>query len=140
MMADGDRISIINKSGLRNLIFPGCVLAIYAIVFVFSPTRAAMAFGSSIGVLLKLMLPLSLVIVLMVLMNLFLGPPHIVRFLGQGSGNKGIFLSAAAGIISIGPIYAWYPMLKELREIGAKNSLIAVFLGNRRLSHYCCQS
>jgi hypothetical protein len=116
MMADGDRISIINKSRLGNLIFPGCVLAIYAIVFVFSPARAAMAFGSNIGDLLNLMLPLSLVIMLMVLMNLFLKPPQIVRFLGQGSGSKGILLSTAAGIISKGPM----PGILCLRTCGKK--------------------
>ena len=31
----------------------------------------------------------------------------------------------------MGPIYAWYPLLRELRKKGAKNSLIAIFLGNR---------
>ena len=31
----------------------------------------------------------------------------------------------------MGPIYAWYPLLKELRERGVSNSLIAIFLGNR---------
>ena len=31
----------------------------------------------------------------------------------------------------MGPIYAWYPLLKELRNKGAENSLIAIFLGNR---------
>ena len=119
------------KSQLKNLIFPGCVLVVYAIVFVSSPARAAAAFGNSIGILLNLMLPLSLVITLMVLMNLILGPAQIVKLLGQGSGSKGVFLSATAGIISMGPIYAWYPLLRELRQKGAKNSLIAVFLGNR---------
>ena len=136
MKADGDRISAIKKPGLRNLIFPGCVLVIYAVVFVFSPARAAMAFGISIGILRNLMLPLSLVITLMVFMNLVLKPAHIVRFLGQGSGSKGIILSATAGIISMGPIYAWYPLLKELREKGAMNSLIAVFLGNRAVKPF----
>ncbi len=136
MRADGDRISTIKKPGLRNLIFPGCVLVIYAVVFVFAPARAAMAFGISIGILRNLMLPLSLVITLMVFMNLVLKPAHIVRFLGQGSGSKGIILSATAGIISMGPIYAWYPLLKELREKGAMNSLIAVFLGNRAVKPF----
>ncbi len=56
MRADGDRISAIKKPGLRNLIFPGCVLVIYAVVFVFAPARAAMAFGISIGILRNLML------------------------------------------------------------------------------------
>lgn len=136
MNTDGDRISTIKKSGLRNLIFPGCVLLIYAIVFLISPTRATMAFRSSIGILFSLMLPLSLVITLMVLMNLLLKPAHIVRFLGKESGSKGIILSSAAGIISMGPIYAWYPLLRELREKGATNLLIAVFLGNRAVKPF----
>ena len=69
-------------------------------------------------------------------MNLLLRPVHIVRFLSQGSGSKGIFLSATAGIISMGPIYAWYPLLKELQEKGAANSLIAVFLGSRAVKPF----
>ena len=72
----------------------------------------------------------------MVFMNLFLKPTHIVRFLGKGSSRRGIMLSAAAGIISMGPIYAWYPLLKELRKKGATNSLIAVFLGNRAVKPF----
>jgi len=131
MKVKQDGIFTHKRSGLRNLIFPGWVLVIYGIVFVINPAGAARAFGSSTGILLSLMIPLSLVFTLMVFMNLLLKPVHIVRFLGQGSGSKGIFLSATAGIISMGPIYAWYPLLKELREKGATHSLIAVFLGNR---------
>jgi hypothetical protein len=36
----------------------------------------------------------------------------------------------------MGPIYAWYPLLKELREKGAANSLIAIFLGNRAVKPF----
>ncbi len=72
----------------------------------------------------------------MVFMNLCLKPAHIVGFLGKGSSSRGIILSAAAGIISMGPIYAWYPLLKELRKKGAANSLIAVFLGNRAVKPF----
>jgi uncharacterized membrane protein YraQ (UPF0718 family) len=36
----------------------------------------------------------------------------------------------------MGPIYAWYPLLKELRKEGAANSLIAVFLGNRAVKPF----
>jgi len=136
MKADGNRISTLKKSGLRNLIFPGCVLVIYGIVFVISPAGAERAFSSSTGILRSLMIPLSLVFTLMVLMNLFLKPAHIVRFLGQKSGCRGVTLSAAAGIISMGPIYAWYPLLKELRGKGATNPLIAVFLGNRAVKPF----
>jgi len=72
----------------------------------------------------------------MVLMNMFLKPAHIIGFLGKESGGKGIILSVAAGIISMGPIYAWYPLLRELRQKGTTNSLIAVFLGNRAVKPF----
>jgi hypothetical protein len=44
--------------------------------------------------------------------------------------------SAIGGIISMGPIYAWYPLLKDLRERGAANMLIAIFLGNRAVKPF----
>ena len=116
MKTEGNGISADKRSGLKKLIFPGCVLMIYGIVFVISPAGAVMAFRCSTAILRNLMMPLGLVFMLMVFMSLFLKPAHIVRFLGKGSGSRGIIFSAAAGIISMGPIYAWYPLLKELRE------------------------
>ncbi len=136
MNTEGSGIFVDKISGLKKLIFPGCVLMIYGIVFVISPAGAAIAVRSSTGILLNLMIPLGLVFTLMVFMNLFLKPTHIVRFLGKGSSSRGIILSAVAGIISMGPIYAWYPLLKELRKKGAANSLIAVFLGNRAVKTF----
>ena len=136
MKTEGNGISANKRSGLKKLIFPGCVLMIYGIVFVVSPAGAAMAVRSSTAILLNLMVPLGLVFTLMVFMNLFLKPTHIVRFLGKQSSSRGFILSAAAGIISMGPIYAWYPLLKELRKKGAANSLIAVFLGNRAVKPF----
>ena len=45
-------------------------------------------------------------------------------------------MSAVAGIISTGPIYAWYPLLKDLREKGAGESSIAKFLYNRAVKPF----
>ena len=136
MKDDKHKISAKKRPALRRLIFPGSVLVIYGILFLFSPAKASVAFKSSMGILLNLMVPLCLVFALMVLLNLFLKPAHIARFLGQGAGIRGIIFSATAGIISMGPIYAWYPLLKELRKKGATNSLITVFLGNRAVKPF----
>ena len=46
----------------------------------------------------------------------FLKQRQFAKFLEKGTTIKGKLLSALAGIISAGPIYAWYPMLKDLRE------------------------
>ena len=63
-------LDALKRSGLKKLIFPGCVLMIYGIVFVTSPGGAAMAFRSSTAILRNLMIPLGLVFTLMVFMNL----------------------------------------------------------------------
>ena len=136
MNSDKHPGSIWKKRIVRLLVFPASVLLIYGILFVMMPDRALLAIRSSGKLFLIILMPLSLVFILMVILNLFLKPAHITQFLGKGTGIKGIILSAAAGIISMGPIYAWYPMLKALREKGVDNSLIAVFLGNRAVKPF----
>ena len=116
---------------LGRALFPGSVLLIYGTLFVFVPDRASLALGNSFSVFLNILFPLCLVFSLMVVLNLFLKPQHIVEFLGKRGCVKGVLLTASAGIISMGPIYVWYPLLRELREKGAENALIAIFLGNR---------
>jgi len=83
-----------------------------------------------------MLIPLGLVFLVMLIINLFLKPAAVAKFLGKGSGVKGIALSAAAGIISTGPIYAWYPLLKDLKQKGAGESSIAVFLYNRAVKPF----
>ena len=117
-------------------LFPAVILAVYVILFAVMPDRASLALKSSGNIFLNMLIPLCSVFVLMILLNLFLKPAQIARFLRQGAGIKGILLPAAAGIISTGPIYAWYPLLKDLREKGAGNSPIAIFLYNRAVKPF----
>ena len=120
----------------RVFLFPIGILVIYAILFFVSPDKAGQATKSSGTVFLSMLLPLSLVFFVMLLINLFLKPAAVAKFLGKGSGVKGIILSASAGIISTGPIYAWYPLLKDLKEKGAGESSIAIFLYNRAVKPF----
>jgi uncharacterized membrane protein YraQ (UPF0718 family) len=83
-----------------------------------------------------MLIPLCLVFFIMLLINLFLRPASVAKFLGKGSGIRGIILAAVAGIISTGPIYAWYPLLKDLKDKGAGESSIAIFLYNRAVKPF----
>jgi uncharacterized membrane protein YraQ (UPF0718 family) len=120
----------------RMFLFPIVILIIYAILFFISPDKSGQAIRSSGNVFLGMLVPLVLVFVIMLLINLFLKPAAVAKFLGKGSGIKGIALSAVAGIISTGPIYAWYPLLKDLRDKGAGESSIAIFLYNRAVKPF----
>ncbi|MBW2610274.1 MAG: hypothetical protein JRC68_08010 [Deltaproteobacteria bacterium] len=131
-----DQSLIKKRRKMRLLVFPAVVLVIYGILFVIMPDKASAALRSSGKVFTNILMPLCLVFIFMFVLNLFFKSASITKFLGRGAGIKTIILSAAAGIISIGPIYAWYPMLKALREKGAGNSFIAIFLGNRAVKPF----
>jgi len=120
----------------RVFLFPIGILVIYAILFFVSPDKAGQAIKSSGNLFLGMLVPLILVFAIMLLINLFLKPAAVAKFLGKGSGIKGIVLSSVAGIISTGPIYAWYPLLKDLRDKGAGESSIAIFLYNRAVKPF----
>lgn len=118
------------------ILFPVVVAAIYGILFVVMPGKALLALESSGSVFRHIAMPLGLVFVVMLALNLFVKPSQVVKVLGRGSSIRGVILAGAAGIISAGPIYVWYPLLKDLREKGAGNSQIAVFLCNRAVKPF----
>ena len=116
-----------------GLYFLGIVIIVYLIVFFLNFENAYNSLKASGDILVKLIPVLVLVVFLMGLLNYFLKPKAISKYLGKDSGARGWVLSALAGIISLGPIYAWYPLLKELRKQGMRQSLAAVFLYNRAI-------
>ena len=117
-------------------LFPAFVLAIYGILFPIIPDKALEALRSSSTVFLKIIVPLVFVLFAMLIMNLLVKPAQIARFLGRDIGTRGFTLSAAAGIVSMGPIYAWYPLLKKLKDEGVGNGPIAIFLYNRAVKPF----
>lgn len=118
------------------LIFPAAILIVYLVLLIIMPDKTLLAIKNSGNIFLNMLIPLSLVLVFMLLLNIFLKPARVAKLLGKGSGVKGILLSAATGIISTGPIYVWYPLLKDLREKGAGDSSIAIFLYNRAIKPF----
>jgi len=120
----------------RMFIFPVCVLVIYGILFTINPNKVLMALKTSVHIVFTIAQPLVFVFVIMLILNLFVKPAQIVRLFGKGVKIKGIALSVVAGIISMGPIYAWYPLLKNLREKGAGTGPIAIFLYSRAVKPF----
>jgi len=107
------------------------VIATY-LVFAFINFELIVAsLNSFLGLIVTILPILVLVFVLMFISNLFLNSKRITKILGHESGIKGYVLSIIFGILSTGPIYMWYPLLSDLREKGAKNSLLVIFLYNR---------
>jgi uncharacterized membrane protein YraQ (UPF0718 family) len=51
----------------------------------------------------------------------------------MASGLGGWALTMLCGVLSAGPLYAWYPLLAELKAKGMSGALIATFLYSRAL-------
>ena len=122
-----------NKANKKNLAwwFLGFTLLIYLICFFLAPGIFHPAGKIFLRLLIKIIPALVLVFLTMFLINLLMKPQKIARHLGEDSGAKGILISIAAGILSTGPIYLWYPLLKDLQEKGMTGMLTTIFLYNR---------
>jgi uncharacterized membrane protein YraQ (UPF0718 family) len=124
------------RSLKRIGLFPVFVLVLYGILYAVAPNTALMALRASANISLTIFVPLVLVFAVMFVLNLLVRPAQIAGLFGRSAGMKGIMLSIGAGIISMGPIFAWYPLMKKTREEGAGEGPIAVFLYNRAIKPF----
>ena len=116
--------------GIKFLIFV-LVLFIFLALFDFENILKIM---DRVGNILYNVLPIfMLVITITALINYFLKPKKIMKYFGEESGKKGIFYTLLGGIISHSPMYAWYPMLDDMRKHGLKFGLIAIFMYARAI-------
>jgi uncharacterized membrane protein YraQ (UPF0718 family) len=109
------------------------VSLIYLGLYLFYPEKIAVSLSKAAEVLVFI-LPIFMVVILFTaLINLLLKPEKIATHLGSESGLKGWLIAMLAGVISHGPMYAWYPMIEDLKKHGLKNGLIATFFYARSL-------
>ena len=109
------------------------VVLLYGALFVINSNSAVLALQKSTNLLLKIVPIFTLVIFLTALLNYYLQPEKIAKHLGQGSGLKGWLWALASGVISHGPMYAWYSLLEDLRTHGMKDELVVVFFASRAI-------
>ena len=113
--------------------FLGAVFFLYFLLFLFKPGNIIAAIKASTDMFIHILPAFVLIVLLMGIVNHFVKPKTVSKYVGKSSGIKGWLLAICTGILSHGPIYAWYPLLRRLRDQGMKSSLIAVFLYNRSI-------
>lgn len=134
-MTAADKEPVCQGEGRQALgtkfLFLAVVVGLYGLSFLVNPVSTGRAFNFGLGVLGKLWPVLLFVFTLMFVVNLLLKPSWIRRHIGQGSGIKGFAVALLGGIISMGPVYIWYGMLRDFQKKGMRPALIAVFLYSR---------
>ncbi len=113
--------------------FLAIVLVLYAGYWFFSPANVMSALNFGFGILKNIIPVFVLIFVLMVAINYWMDPKKVTKHLGSSSGYKRWFFAVLGGILSTGPIYMWYPILKELKKKGVNYGFVATFLYNRAI-------
>ncbi len=119
------------KRHLGGWVFLILVLIAYGFVGLIDPDAAMEALAFFMHVMKQVLPVLGVVFFLLFIANLVLTPKRIKRYLGQEAGLKGWMTAVGSGVLSVGPIYAWYVVLGELKDKGMRTALIATFLYSR---------
>ncbi len=109
------------------------VFALYTLVGIFRIESVFPSLIFSLTIFKNVIPVLALIFAIMTAVNYYVSPESISRHIGKSSGYKKWVFAIIGGIISTGPIYMWYPMLKELKKQGVGYGFIATFIYNRAI-------
>jgi len=121
------------KIEYKGLKFLYIVLFSYIVLLIVDTPNFIVSLKTFFGIITTLVPIFIFIILLTTLINYFLKPKDIIKHFGEDSGKRGIVYALLAGIISHGPMYAWYGLIEELREHGAKDELLIIFFYARAI-------
>lgn len=109
------------------------VIVLYVIIGLLKIEALLPSLRFSFKIIKNIVPVFGVIFALMVAFNLFVSPYSVRKYLGKSSGFRRWLIAIGGGIVSTGPIYMWYPLLKELKKQGVQYGFIATFLYNRAI-------
>jgi uncharacterized membrane protein YraQ (UPF0718 family) len=116
------------KFEFKGVKFLLIVVVLYILIAIFDKTNYTTSFNTSMKLLWSLIPIFTFIIVLTAAINYLLKPKQIMKHFGKGSGKKSTLYAILGGILSHGPMYAWYGMLSDMKSHGLRNGLIVTFI------------
>ncbi|MDD3057734.1 MAG: permease [Sphaerochaeta sp.] len=77
----------------------------------------------------EMILVIPPIFILLGLLDIWVPKQTMVRFMGEGSGLKGVLLALFIGSAAAGPLYGAFPVAAVFMKKGVKLSNILIFLG-----------
>jgi len=122
-----------SEQSYSGIYFLLSVIILYAIIGIFKTESLLPSLMFSFLIFKNVIPVLVLIFALMSAVNYYVSPESISKHIGKSSGYKKWVFAILGGIISTGPIYMWYPILKELKKQGVGYGFIATFIYNRAI-------
>lgn len=77
----------------------------------------------------EMVLVIPPIFVLLGLLDIWVSRDTMIRYMGEGSGLKGILLAFFIGSAAAGPLYGAFPVAAVLMKKGVKFTNIMIFIG-----------
>lgn len=106
------------------------ILAILAnlVLWYFSPDRVRVSLSTTESVFREMLMILPPVFFLVGMLDQWVPREVIEKYVGHGSGVKGMAISLLLGSATVGPLYAGFPLAAMLLKKGARMSNVVAFL------------
>ncbi|MDD5017634.1 MAG: permease [Eubacteriales bacterium] len=98
-------------------------------LLIFAPDIGNAALGTTLYSLEEMALIIPPIFILLGLLDVWVPRETMVRFMGEGSGIKGMVLAVLLGSAAAGPLYAAFPVAAVFLKKGAKFSNVLLFMG-----------
>jgi len=122
------------KKGYGGWWFLLVIITLYFLTWIYNASFIDASLEHFQRLLISISPVLLLVFIILWLLNLSKGMQNkLAQLADKNSGIKGWLVAVLGGILSHGPIYAWYPLLQKLKNQGARPALIASFLYARSI-------
>ncbi|WP_287155582.1 permease [Candidatus Solincola tengchongensis] len=104
------------------------IASLFTVMVIALPEKGAQARHVAWEYFKEMAMILPAVFIIMGLVSVWVEREFIIRFLGEGSGVKGVALSFILGSIPMGPLYVAFPLTLMLLKKGAKVANMIIFL------------
>lgn len=104
-------------------------LGINGLLFTFNQGLGVQATRNSVGNFKEMLKVLPPIFILIGLFDVWVPRETLVKYMGEGSGLKGMLLAFFMGSFTAGPLYAAFPVATILMKKGSKFSNVLIFIG-----------
>jgi uncharacterized membrane protein YraQ (UPF0718 family) len=117
------------KAVLKKYRMFGITAVIVAIITAVNPQLGSKALGITAYSFKEMLLVLPPIFVLLGLLDVWVPRETMVKYMGEGSGLKGVLLAFFVGSAAAGPLYGAFPIAAVFMRKGVKFSNLMIFIG-----------
>lgn len=116
------------QSPARGWIILTGVTAVAVVLLIAFPGQRAPSLAAFWKFFVEMLSVMPAVLVIMGLFTVWVPKETITRYMGRGSGARGMVLALIFGTLPTGPLYAAFPLTKGLLDKGASPANVFVFM------------